>query len=171
MKNSPETLRKRNRLKKMWKAKTPTDSFPHQIRRKCKDCGKVKMCNWNSTFTQTGKPEYKPRCKDCHNAYMRKRQKLDYVKIARNKRRKRDSLERKQKAIKLLGGKCKMCGYNKTVSALTFHHRNPDEKEFEVGIIVKDHNWEKVLGELKKCDLLCFNCHMEIHEENEKGCK
>jgi len=49
-------------------------------------------------------------------------------------------------------------------AALTFHHRNPDEKEFTLGQI-KDNNWDKIIKELKKCDLVCFNCHMEIHEK------
>ena len=164
MKNSPETLKKRRELKKMWKNKTDINSFPHQIKKICKECGKEKMCDWLSSFTQTGNPEYKSRCKECHNAYLRRRQKLDYVKIARNKRRKRLLILRKQKAVDFLGGKCKECGYKKSLSALTFHHRNPKEKEFEIGFI-KDHSWKKVLRELKKCDLLCFNCHMELHEK------
>lgn len=28
------------------------------------------------------------------------------------------------------GGKCECCGYNKNLSALEFHHINPDEKKF-----------------------------------------
>jgi hypothetical protein len=30
-----------------------------------------------------------------------------------------------------------------------------------------DRAWHLVLEELKKCDLLCFNCHMEIEDEFE----
>ena len=44
------------------------------------------------------------------------------------------------------------------------HTYAPKEKDFEIGFI-KDHSWNKVLKELKKCDLLCFNCHMELHEK------
>ena len=39
----------------------------------------------------------------------------------------------KLQAIKLLGGKCLICGYNKCVDALEFHHKNPNEKEFKLG--------------------------------------
>ena len=28
------------------------------------------------------------------------------------------------------GGKCERCGYNANLSALEFHHKNPEEKEF-----------------------------------------
>ena len=38
----------------------------------------------------------------------------------------------KMQAIKLLGGKCSICGYNKCVDALQFHHENPKEKEFKL---------------------------------------
>lgn len=164
MKNSPETLRKRNALKRKFKKEIDPNSFPHQIERVCKDCGEVKMCDWISSFSHKGIPEYRIRCKECRNVYLRKRSKLDYVKSARNKSRKKSLLKRKQKAVDFLGGKCKKCGYKKTIVALTFHHRDPSEKEFEIGKI-KDHAWEKVLKELKKCDLLCFNCHMELHEK------
>lgn len=39
----------------------------------------------------------------------------------------------KLQAIKLLGGKCCKCGYDKCVDALEFHHENQDEKEFKLG--------------------------------------
>ena len=32
------------------------------------------------------------------------------------------------------GGKCEHCGYNANLSALEFHHKNPEEKEFQVDI-------------------------------------
>lgn len=34
----------------------------------------------------------------------------------------------KLQAIKLLGGKCSLCGYDKCVDALEFHHKDPNEK-------------------------------------------
>ena len=39
----------------------------------------------------------------------------------------------KIQAIKLLGGKCSICGYHKCIDALEFHHENPNEKEFKLG--------------------------------------
>ena len=35
----------------------------------------------------------------------------------------------KLQAIKLLGGKCSICGYDRCVDALEFHHINPSVKE------------------------------------------
>lgn len=45
----------------------------------------------------------------------------------------RRRLRVKQIATDFKGGKCKICGYNKCVDALEFHHRNPEEKEFGLG--------------------------------------
>lgn len=36
----------------------------------------------------------------------------------------------KKQAIKLKGGKCEICGYDKCQDALVFHHEDPSEKEF-----------------------------------------
>lgn len=67
----------------------------------------------------------------------------------------------KQKAVDYLGGYCKNCGYSKCLDALEFHHRDPDKKEFRFSQY--PNNWEKAKKELDKCDLLCANCHREVH--------
>lgn len=38
----------------------------------------------------------------------------------------------KIKAIEYKGGKCEICGYDKCVDALDFHHLDPSEKEFRI---------------------------------------
>ena len=76
-------------------------------------------------------------------------------------------LKRKLEAIKQKGGKCEICGYNKNISALDFHHINPSEKEFQIDIRHFSNNSIEVLQkELDKCQLLCANCHAEIHHPN-----
>lgn len=45
--------------------------------------------------------------------------------------RRRDKL--KQMAILYKGGRCEICGYDKCVGALEFHHKNPQEKDFAIG--------------------------------------
>lgn len=62
---------------------------------------------------------------------------------------------------KKYGGKCIICGYNKCMHALEFHHLDPDQKE---GIVSNSNGTvEKSLIEAEKCILVCSNCHREIH--------
>ena len=70
----------------------------------------------------------------------------------------------KLQAIKLLGGKCFICGYNKCVDALEFHHENPKEKDFKLGS-ENTMSWKEYKREALKCKLVCSNCHKEIHSE------
>lgn len=69
----------------------------------------------------------------------------------------------KIKAVKLLGGACQHCGWDKHPAALQFHHRDPSQKIFNVTTrqitSPKKVPWEMVVDEIQKCDLLCANCH------------
>jgi len=68
----------------------------------------------------------------------------------------------KIKCVQYKGGKCQLCGYDKCMRALTFHHIDPTQKEF--GISSRLRKWEIIKEELDKCQLLCQNCHCEVHE-------
>ena len=76
--------------------------------------------------------------------------------------RKRQAL--KVKAVEYKGGKCVRCGYDKSIKALHFHHLDPTKKDFGVSNRGFTRSWEKLRIELDKCDLVCSNCHAEIHE-------
>lgn len=72
----------------------------------------------------------------------------------------------KNKLIQYKGGKCEKCGYDKCEGALQFHHRNPQEKEFtlsQVNLNNTNFSIDIMYQEVDKCDLLCANCHAEIH--------
>jgi 5-methylcytosine-specific restriction endonuclease McrA len=66
----------------------------------------------------------------------------------------------KERAIEYKGGKCQICGYNRCTSAMVFHHTNPAEKDFNIS---ERQGWKSVVAELDKCELLCSNCHAEVH--------
>jgi DNA-binding CsgD family transcriptional regulator len=68
----------------------------------------------------------------------------------------------KQIAVEYKGGKCVICGYDRCVRALEFHHEDPNEKEFHISSY-KVLSWDKLQNELDKCILVCSNCHKEIH--------
>lgn len=73
-------------------------------------------------------------------------------------------VRRKLTFIKELGGKCKLCGYNKNLAALEFHHREPSTKLLRLDLrSLSNHSVKVLRQELIKCDLLCSNCHKESH--------
>ena len=66
-----------------------------------------------------------------------------------------------EKALEYKGGKCSVCGYDRCVAALEYHHVDPASKEFTISGCIR--SWEKTKAELDKCILVCANCHREIH--------
>lgn len=85
-------------------------------------------------------------CKECQSSY--------------TSQRRRDI---KLRAIEYKGGKCEVCGYNKYVGALHFHHLDPNEKDFNIAYRGHSRSWKSVKEELDKCIMVCANCHAEIH--------
>jgi hypothetical protein len=71
---------------------------------------------------------------------------------------------RKKKAalIEYKGNKCFVCGYNKCIQALQFHHLEPNKKEFTISNS-GTMKFEVLKDEADKCILVCSNCHVEIH--------
>lgn len=71
----------------------------------------------------------------------------------------------KHRGVQFLGGICRNCGNNFEDCCYDFHHLNPEEKDFTVGNVQTNgaKSWYKVRDELKKCVLLCANCHRLVH--------
>lgn len=70
---------------------------------------------------------------------------------------------RKIELVKYKGGKCEICGYDKSIRALQFHHKSPKGKDFTIS--GKSYSKETLIKEVDKCILVCSNCHHEIHEK------
>lgn len=100
---------------------------------------------YSNGYTPNGTKKWKPTCKSCENS------------------------ERKDSYEKLISEvfpilECQVCGYNKCKAALEFHHLDPTLKEYQVSTFQSSRrNKELVLAELRKCVLLCSNCHRELH--------
>lgn len=78
----------------------------------------------------------------------------------------------KKRIVEMMGGQCEICGYNRCLDALEFHHKDPSQKEFQICTSGGCASFERTLEEAKKCRLLCANCHREEHwrlrqEDNE----
>ena len=55
-----------------------------------------------------------------------------------------------------------MCGYDKHPGVLDFHHIDPSTKSFGVSSGGFSRSWTSIETEIKKCILVCANCHREI---------
>jgi 5-methylcytosine-specific restriction endonuclease McrA len=64
--------------------------------------------------------------------------------------------------VKEAGGSCRLCGYDRYVGALQFHHLDPDAKRFALSVRGLTRSLEKAREEARKCVLLCSNCHAEV---------
>ena len=71
-----------------------------------------------------------------------------------------------------------MCGYDRSIRALHFHHVDPETKthvnggtQFRASWLAErawppsDGFWDEVMS----CELICANCHMELEETEKHG--
>jgi hypothetical protein len=87
--------------------------------------------------------------------------------------KRRDKYRKDINEIKFKIGSCKICGYHEHPEILQFHHREKKEKKFKFSVgNLGDIKWERILEEIKKCDLICPNCHFLLHynETAKKYC-
>lgn len=90
--------------------------------------------------------------------FYRKNRKQEIARVARRKAALRDWLNKYRTSIA-----CHKCGENHP-ACLDFHHKDPAAKDFSVGDM-KAMGWSKdrLLVEIKKCVVVCANCHRKIH--------
>ena len=70
----------------------------------------------------------------------------------------------KERMVQSMGGKCQCCGYSTCNASLAFHHIDPSQKDIAFGNTrANPQQWTKLVDELRKCILVCHNCHSEIH--------
>jgi 5-methylcytosine-specific restriction endonuclease McrA len=78
-----------------------------------------------------------------------------------------DAVMRRRRRVKAIlveeaGGSCRLCGYDKYVGALEFHHLDPGTKSFSLSHAGVTRSIAAARAEASKCILLCANCHAEI---------
>jgi hypothetical protein len=131
-------------------------------RKYCTECSPWGLHNTRA-ISPTG-PLRSGECISCGRAHKRK---SDLCKsCATNLRR----FSKKSALVGMMGGKCVRCGYSKCLGALHFHHRDSSDKEFPIG---RSHclDWETLKREAAKCDLMCSNCHSELHWDSSNSAR
>lgn len=116
---------------------------------------KIKICNeceeelpinnfYSNGYDYKGKKKFKPKCKLCTDITVKERH--------------------QDRIIQFFGKyKCIICGYDKCIEAIDFHHINPLIKENKISNM-RTSSIEELYKELKKGVLLCANCHRETHQ-------
>jgi hypothetical protein len=100
------------------------------------------------TYCELHQCHYEKRCKKCNSkAVQSRREKIKLL------------------AFEYKGSKCERCDYDRCLSAMEFHHLDPQGKDFGISDKGYTRSWQKVKEELDKCIMVCANCHREIHEK------
>jgi hypothetical protein len=68
----------------------------------------------------------------------------------------------KARLVAEAGGACRVCGYDRCLAALEFHHLDPAEKRFHLSAGGSARSLKLMREEIAKCVLLCSNCHAEV---------
>ena len=111
----------------------------------CSSCKEVKPLTefYSNGFQPNGAKKYKAKCKLCQKSY--------------------DRTKFRNTISEIMGGYCcKICGYNKCLEAIEFHHIEPALKEWKLSELLT-HKKETIETELSKGILVCANCHREVH--------
>jgi hypothetical protein len=108
--------------------------------RECPRHGLTEFANYRAGATRG----YRWRCKRCiGEAVTRRLQKI------------------KRTLVEEAGGRCIVCGYQRCISNLHFHHVDPSKKSFAMTVAM-GKSISTFRAEAKKCVLVCANCHGEI---------
>ena len=137
------------------------------VTRVCPSCQKeapLTVEHW-LFLLQSGTGGIQIRCRDCWKEYQRilHRKRKARLRIGgpkvRVKGKARADKKRYINSLKQPG--CNICGYNKSLCALHFHHLH--EKVIEFANIASV-SFARLKEEAKKCIIVCANCHAEIHD-------
>jgi len=132
---------------------------------KCTNCGIIKT-EQEFFFRDKRNGKLHSQCKTCYMNKRRTYYKDHYSKFAGTyraraiARKHRVRSELRAKLLTYLRDKqCSVCGISDP-RVLDFDHINSSEKSFGIArALTNTLDWRKILVEIKKCRILCANCH------------
>lgn len=131
----------------------------------CTKCNTLKLAN-DYFVRNKAKGRLHAQCKACYKNHRRSYHAGHYVKYRQNYLKRasaRNLINRKKLRVKMLSylqnKTCTICGFS-DIRALEFDHINPNLKSFSIARALSDGcSWERILIEIKKCRIVCANCH------------
>lgn len=128
--------------------------------KRCSKCGDEKP---TEAFNKKGN-KTQPWCRECNREkskeyYNSNRERHKEATTARKNRLIVDNLA-KFRELKS-SCRCSLCPEAEPI-CLDFHHTKDKEQEI-IRAIHRGWSWDRVLLEMKKCVVLCANCHRKVH--------
>ncbi len=123
----------------------------------CKSCSqllKTEEFQWRKNeIKKDGTIPIASICKKCKNLRIKQRDKSQT---------KREKLKKQIRDFRAMIG-CMICGERHT-AVLDFHHINPGTKVTQVSsMTARKYSIESIVEEIKKCIVICGNCHNKLH--------
>jgi transposase len=115
-----------------------SDGAPRIVTLECRHHGRAE-------FVLEGRGYY--RCRQCRIERVAKRRRMMKVML-----------------VAEAGGGCAVCGYDRHLRALAFHHLDPADKRLQISWNGVTQSLETLRIEAQKCVLLCANCHAEVED-------
>lgn len=92
-----------------------------------------------------------------HREWYRKNKDRRYAQIRKYSRKKAQEFKDFKSTLS-----CTLCGETESC-CLDFHHLDPSQKDSAICDLVRRGSLKKVREELRKCTVLCSNCHRKVH--------
>lgn len=130
---------------------------------KTKFCNKCKTDKSVDEFHKnpTKKDGLQTMCKECRKKYHREHYLKNRSKYRANTQLYKDVINEwfinEKKKLK-----CEKCGENRWW-VLDFHHNESNDKDTEISILARLGSKKRLIEEMKKCKVLCANCHRDFH--------
>ena len=94
---------------------------------------------------------------------------IEWYKKNKDKRRQAGFDNKFNYMMETTGCRCQICEERFPIDVLDVHHIDPAEKKFSINLARFRCMTEVVLDELKKCAILCCNCHRLEHVALKNG--
>jgi transposase len=133
------------------------------VRHWLREYGLVTEWGMRRRASNDGEPELTLRCVQHGVTTFRRRNKGGY----RCSKCRAEAVSRRRRKVKRIlvdeaGGVCQICGYDRCIAALEFHHLEPTDKRFSLSHRGVARSLARARAEARKCMLLCSNCHAEV---------
>lgn len=138
-------------------------SFLRMEYKQCTHC-KRELPHDSFTFRDKSHTRLSSWCKDCQKQKTLEIRAANIDKYRAKDRENKNSTYKNKRTIinsyKECG--CLICGEKEFV-CLDFHHVDSNQKSFDIGKQFHIKAIETIISEIKKCVVLCANCHRKVH--------